>query len=90
MALMNAAGVSVISGATATVLCRNITSTWGHAGVLGALTSGVVMMFLAPNLLYKSGINTSKSKDFDTITKVMDSHKGSLESYSKTILKRAV
>ena len=87
VALFNATGVSIITGATATVLGRNITSSWGHAGVLGALTTGVMMMFLIPSFLYKSGINTTTAKETDSvIIKAIDSKKSVI---TKSLIKRA-
>ena len=87
VALLNAGGISIVTGGTATVLARNITSSWGHAGTLGFLAAGVMMMFLAPNFLYKSGINTN-AKETESIAKVLDTKKINIGNYSKALLKK--
>ena len=69
LALINAGGISVILGAATTAIARSNTSSWKHAGYFGIGAALISMMFLGPGFLYKSGLNTTKSKDNDVFMK---------------------
>ena len=69
LALINAGGISVILGAATTAIARSNTSSWKHAGYFGIGAALISMMFLGPGFLYKSGLNTTKSKDKDVFMK---------------------
>ena len=69
IAIVNAAGISVVLGAATTAIARSNTSSWRHAGYFGIGAGLVSMMFLVPGFLYKSGINITKPKDGDVFTK---------------------
>ena len=71
LALMNAAGISIILGAATTAIARSNTSSWKHAGYFGLGAALVSMMFVGPGFLYKSGIgiNSSKQGDKDVFAK---------------------
>ena len=69
LALINAGGISIILGAATTAIARSNTSSWKHAGYFGIGAALISMMFLGPGFLYKSGLNTTKSKDNDVFMK---------------------
>ena len=72
LALMNAAGISVVIGAATTAIARSNTSSWRHAGYFGIGASLISMMFLGPGFLYKSGINTTKQSEKDVFAKEIE------------------
>ena len=91
IALLNAGGLSAMTGALTTVMARNITSSWAHAGALGFLTASALMMILAPNFLYtKSSKNTNvkTTKESGTVIKSLEIRKNVFENFARTILKR--
>ena len=63
IALVNAAGISSVTGGLTTVIARSYTSNWKHAGMIGVGASAVAMMFIGPQFLYKSGFNTTKKQN---------------------------
>jgi len=69
LALINAGGISIILGAATTAIARSNTSSWKHAGYFGIGAALISMMFLGPGFLYKSGLNTTKTKDKDVFMK---------------------
>ena len=70
IALVNAGGISAVAGAATTIFSRSYTSSWRHAGLIGAGAAAITMMFLAPRFLYKAGFNTNtKAKEIDTFAK---------------------
>ena len=91
IALLNAGGVSAMAGAVTTVLTRNVTSSWAHAGALGFLAGGATMMILAPNFLYKkgnkNGVKTT-TKESSPLIKTLESRKNIVGNYARTMLKR--
>jgi len=82
LAIMNAGGISLVLGAATTAIARSNTSSWKHAGYFGIGASLVSMMFLVPGFLYKSGINTTKTKDKDTRVKEIEMPKRILSEAS--------
>lgn len=72
LALMNAAGISVVLGAATTAIARSNTSSWRHAGYFGLGAALVSMMFIGPGFLYKSGINTTKQSKNDILAKEIE------------------
>ncbi len=89
IALINAAGISTVTGGLITVVSRSYTSNWKNAGFIGLASAAVSMMFLGPQFLYKSGINTYVKHDEakkKLLTDVIDNQKGTIE----TIVKKAV
>lgn len=96
LALANAAGISIVLGAATTAIARSNTSSWRHAGYFGIGASLISMMFLAPGFLYKSGINTTKTKDADTFTREVElpkkllSEAGDISSAAKNSTKAVI
>lgn len=62
VALINAAGTSVIAGGLTTAVARNYTSSWAHAGILGVCGSVLSMFFIAPMLVENTTLIGSKKK----------------------------
>ena len=70
VALINAAGTSIVAGALTTAVARNYTSSWAHAGVLGICGSVLSMFFIAPFLVENTNlINGKKKREISTIPK---------------------
>ena len=67
VALLNAAGISVILGAATTAIARSNTSSWKHASYFGIGASLISMMFLAPGFLYKAGVGVTKKKQAEDV-----------------------
>ena len=72
LALINAAGISVVLGAATTAIARSNTSSWRHAGYFGLGAALVSMMFIGPGFLYKSGINTTTQQKNDVLAKEIE------------------
>ena len=91
IALINSAGISTLIGIFMTAISRNYTNSWSRAGLMGIGFSALSMTFIAPRLLYKAGINTSKKSEMDVFLK--DTKKSGLtskiESYSKNLVKKS-
>ncbi len=86
LALLNAGGLSVVTGALTTVIARSYTSSWRHAGGFGAVATGVAMMFLAPRFLYKSKINSyAKEQEMDVFTREKEVQKKLLSDVNDAI-----
>jgi len=62
VALINAAGTSVIAGAFTTAIARGFTSSWAQAGVLGVCGTFLSMFFIAPMLVENTTLLKSKKK----------------------------
>ena len=62
IAIANAAGISIVTGAVVTAGGRCYASSWRHAGVFGLVAAAVTMMFTAPAFLYKLGLNSHQAK----------------------------
>jgi hypothetical protein len=62
VALINAAGTSVIAGALTTGIARSYTTSWAHAGILGIFGSVLSMFFIAPLLVENTTLIGSKKK----------------------------
>jgi len=62
IALANAAGISIVTGAVVMAGGRCYASSWRHAGVFGAIAAAVTMMFTAPAFLYRLGLSTHQVK----------------------------
>ena len=56
VAIINAIGTSVLAGGLTTAVARSYTSSWSHAGVLGACGSVLSMFFIAPLLVEKTSL----------------------------------
>lgn len=70
LALLNAGGISAVTGAVTTAIARSYTSTWKHAAGFGLGAAFVTMIFVAPRFLYKSGITSfTKAEEMDIFTK---------------------
>ena len=86
LALMNAGGISAAGGAVMTLLARNYTNSWRHAGIFGVGTAAVAMMFLAPRFMYKAGINSyAKEKEMDVFTREKEVQKKLLSDVNDSI-----
>ena len=86
LALMNAGGLSVVTGALTTVIARSYTSSWRHAGGFGVVAAGVAMMFLTPRFLYKSKINSyAKEQEMDVFTREKEVQKKLLSDVNEAI-----
>lgn len=53
LAILNAGGISAVTGAVTTAIARSYTSTWKHAAMFGLGAAAVTMMFVCPRFLYK-------------------------------------
>ena len=53
-ALVNAAGVSLVTGAFTALVMRTCTSSWKNAGILGAGAAAVCTIFMLPNFIQKA------------------------------------
>ena len=62
VALINAAGISVLAGAVTTGIARSHTSTWANASILGVCSSVLSMFFLAPVLVENTTLFKNKKK----------------------------
>lgn len=62
VALINAAGTSVVAGALTTAVARSYTTSWAHAGILGICGSVLSMFFIAPMLVENTTLLRSKKK----------------------------
>ena len=70
VALINAAGISIIAGALTTAATRGYTSSWAHAGVLGVFGAALSMFFIAPTLVENTSlIGRKKKHDFGAVAK---------------------
>lgn len=70
LAILNAGGISVITGALTTAIARSYTASWKSAGLFGIGASAITMMFICPRFLYKSGVKAyTKQKEMDVFTK---------------------
>jgi hypothetical protein len=90
VALINAAGTSVVAGAFTTAVARNYTSSWAHAGILGICGSILSMFFIAPLLVENTNLISSKKKhDTGAISKdgvkAQNVVKGNLKPVKKLI-----
>ena len=64
-AVINAIGVSLAAGGITATIARAYTSSWSHAGVLGAFGAFLTMFFMTPHLIEKIGLgkfSNSKSQ----------------------------
>lgn len=62
VALINAAGTSVVAGGLTTAIARSYTSSWAHAGILGLCGTVLSMFFIAPLLVENTTLLKSKKK----------------------------
>ena len=62
VALINAAGTSVIAGGLTTAIARSYASSWAHAGILGICGSVLSMFFIAPMLVENTTLIGNKKK----------------------------
>ena len=62
VALINAAGTSILAGVITTGVARSYTSSWAHAGILGVCGSVLSMFFIAPMLVENTTLLNSKKK----------------------------
>ncbi len=70
LAVLNAGGISVVTGALTTVIARSYTTSWRHAGGFGIGAAAVAMMFLGPRFLYKAGIKSyAKQEEMDVFVR---------------------
>lgn len=70
LAILNAGGISIITGALTTAIARSYTASWKSAGIFGIGASAITMLFICPRLLYKSGVKSyTKEKEMDVFTK---------------------
>lgn len=58
VAMINAGGIAAAAGGLTTIVARNYTPSFAHAGVLGLLGAFLTMFFMTPHLIEK--ISTSK------------------------------
>ena len=65
VALINAAGTSIIAGGLTTAIARSYTSSWAHAGILGICGSVLSMFFIAPLLVENTTLIGSGKKKHD-------------------------
>ena len=70
LAILNAGGISVATGAVTTAIARSYTSSWKHASWFGLGATAITMLFVCPRFMYKSGIKSyTKEKELDVFTK---------------------
>ena len=64
LAILNAGGISVATGAVTTAIARSYTSSWKHASWFGLGATAITMLFVCPRFMYKSGIKSyTKEKE---------------------------
>ena len=86
LAVMNAGGISAVTGAVTTAIARSYTSTWKHAALFGLGAAAVTMMFVCPRFLYKSGITSfAKEKEMDVFSKEKEVQKKLLTDVNEAI-----
>lgn len=86
LALLNAGGISSVTGALTAVIARSYTSCWKHALGFGVGAAAVTMMFAAPRFLYKSGINSyAKEKEMDVFIREKEVQKKLLTDVDEAI-----
>lgn len=56
IALINAAGTSLLAGGLTMGVARSYTSSWAHAGILGVCGSVLSMFFIAPLLVENTSL----------------------------------
>ena len=56
VALINAGGVALSVAGLKTAVARSYTSSWSHAGVMGACAAFLAMFFMTPQLIEKAGL----------------------------------
>ena len=61
VALMNAAGTSLVAGGVTAAVARSYTRSWGQAGVLGLCGSLLAMFFIAPRLVENTSLLKKKT-----------------------------
>ena len=62
VALINAAGISVVAGALTTAAARNFTSSWANAFILGICGTVLSWFIMLPLFIEKAGIMSGKKK----------------------------
>ena len=62
VALINAAGISIIAGAFTTVATRGYTSSWAHSSVLGVFCSALLMSCFGPAFVGNASIFEHKER----------------------------
>ena len=62
VALINAAGTSVVAGGLTTAIARSYTNSWAHAGILGICGMVLAMFFIAPMLVENTTLLRGKKK----------------------------
>ena len=73
LAILNAGGISVITGALTTAIARSYTASWKSAGLFGVGASVITMLFICPRFLYKSGVRAyARQREMDVFTKEKD------------------
>jgi len=86
LAILNSAGLSVVTGAVTTAIGRSFTSSWRNAGILGACAGIATMAVICPRMLYRSGINAyAKEKEMDVFTKEKEVQKKLLNDVDEAI-----
>ena len=70
LAIMNAGGLSVVTGAVTTAVGRSFTSSWKRAGLIGLGAGILTMVFICPRFMYRAGIKSyAKEKEMEVFTK---------------------
>ena len=86
LAILNAGGVSVATGAVTTAIARSYTSSWTHASWFGLGATAITMLFVCPRFMYKSGIKSyTKEKELDVFTKEKEVQKKLLNDVDDAI-----
>lgn len=86
LALLNAGGISSVTGALTAIVARSYTSSWKHALTFGVGAAALTMMFAAPRFMYKSGINScAKEKEMDVFIREKEVQKKLLTDVDEAI-----
>lgn len=86
LAMLNAGGISAVTGALTTAIARSYTSSWKRAATFGLGVAAITMLFVCPRFLYKSGINSyAKQKEMDVFTREKEVQKKLLSDVNEAI-----
>jgi len=86
LAILNAGGISAVTGTLTTAIARSYTASWKNAGLFGLGAAFITMMFVCPRFMYKSGINSYKQeKELDVFSKEKEVQKKLLTDVTNAI-----
>ena len=80
LAIMNAGGLSLVTGAVTTAIGRSFTSSWKNASLIGGAAGILTMLFVCPRLMYRAGIKSYAKEQYQKFQSVINAidHNGLL------------